>query len=124
MVGRRDALAARRVRVELDLREEPLAVMNFDAAEFGQRGRIPHANFRAAIAHVDQFAVVGESPAFAGIFKFAEKTQGRYAVDKTFVREPGELINAAVENCDFFSEVLRRQRNAAYDRAVVEMLNT
>src|SRR5579883_1319690 len=80
-------------------------VMDRDAPQLAQRQRVPDADLRGAVVHVNARAVVGEAPALALIGERAPALQRRLVVDESDLGAVGELEDLPVEDGDPFAEI-------------------
>src|SRR5438552_1410239 len=96
--------------------------MNRNPSLFPQCQWIQTANLICAIAHIDDIAIIRQSPAFTSIAETPQFAKARLVVYKSEMRLPCELKYVLVDHGNASSEDFRRKMNCSQDLAGLQSL--
>src|ERR1700719_1581045 len=91
--------------------------VHFQRARQLKRNRVEVANLVRAVAQDQRFIIVREPPTFRVVSKFPNLPKTAKVIDKSFLREPRELVDLSMKNRQTLAKVLWREIDLLYDFA-------
>ena len=81
-----------------------------ESAEFLQGLRVPKVQGLTAVTHDEASPVVRDTPAFGRVRELLGACEGRFIVNESYSRPPGQLYDSVLENGDAFAEKIWRKQ--------------